>query len=251
MQAKIQPLIIVAGFSLLLLAASERSRASDKSNDQDGGVLEGVVTFRGAVPRARIADNAGKRRALLTVDRKTCGLRYVVVYLQPQKHDVQGLEKSKEGDKLPSVVVDQLEHTFVPHLIAIRGGQAVRFTNSDSANHNVRAAALDEKNQFNVFTGAGGEYQHRFRADPKGRPVLLACDIHPWMRAWIYVFDHPYFATTDEQGRFTIRGVQPGEYTYVVRQPDVGYTETRTVVVTSGKSTRVDVEIDSTKGKAP
>ena len=55
------------------------------------------------------------------------------------------------------------------------------------------------------------------------RPILVACDIHPWMKAYIMVFDHPFFAVTAEDGSFEIKGVPAGEQNLVVWQEKVGY----------------------------
>lgn len=47
---------------------------------------------------------------------------------------------------------------------------------------------------------------HRFQVDAKRRPFLIGCDIHVWMRAWVFVFDHPYFSVADAEGSFQIDG---------------------------------------------
>jgi plastocyanin len=142
------------------------------------------------------------------------------------------------------VVVDQEDETFVPHMIAVRDGETIAFTNHDNANHNVRTATFDRRNEFNVYTGPDGEYRHTFYAGERLRPIRIGCDIHSWMRAWIYVFDHPWFAVTDEMGEFEIRDVPPGDYTLIIRQPDVGLTRevTVTVTVTGGEPLTIDAE---------
>jgi len=43
--------------------------------------------------------------------------------------------------------------------------------------------------------------------------ITFKCDVHPWMRAWVSVFDHPYFAVSDQSGKFVIKNVPPGKYT--------------------------------------
>ncbi len=216
----------------------------DKPNKRETGTIEGVITFAGDVPKSKVRDNAGQQRDLLIVDRKSKGLEFVLVYLdfQKAKHDdANTSETNKAGGD--SIVVDQVEHTFVPHLIGIQDGQKVTFKNSDAANHNVRAIAFEEKNQFNIFTGAGGEYGHQFVAGKKLRPVVLSCDIHPWMRAWIYVFNHPYFAVTDERGRFRINDVPLGEHQLIVMQPDVGYRKTMSLQLTQSKAKPIEVKV--------
>jgi len=56
--------------------------------------------------------------------------------------------------------------------------------------------------------------------------VAVRCDIHPVTRAWIRVFDHPYFTITGRDGRFRIDSVPPGDYTLAVWQPSLGERDT-------------------------
>lgn len=200
-------------------------------SEEDTGVA-GVIKFVDAVPKSRVKDGAGQRRDLLTVDRKTKGVRDVMVYLE-----VPAVKSDEPPIEAP--VVDQVEHHFVPHMLAIQAGATVKFTNSDAANHNVRAVSLEERNAFNVYTSVGGEYKHAFHAQRKNHPIRLSCDIHPWMAGWIFVFDHLHFAVTDKKGRFRITNLAAGDYQLVLRQPDVGYLRRIKVSVEAGKvSTR-------------
>lgn len=239
--------------------AAERPAALAPAAEQAVNV-QGTVTFAGEIPRARIADNAGQRAPLLQVDRKSGGLADAVVYLvptrirddntrqdsvkQPAQKAAQQTPPKSELKKAaaPALVIDQVEHRFAPHLSAVRAGETVQFTNSDAANHNVRSAAIDEPNEFNVITAAGGHYRHRFVA-PGDRPAIvrLGCDIHPWMRAWIYVFSHELYGVTDKRGRYAIRGATPGSYELFVRQPDGGLSHKQTVSLRAGTPLTVDV----------
>lgn len=202
---------------------------------EEDGVIEGVITYTGEVPRSTVKDNGGEQRHLLKVDRKTKGIRDVMLHLESPV--VKADEPPKE-----TLVVDQLEHRFVPHLIAIRAGQRVKFTNSDIANHNVRAISLEERNTFNIYTGVGREYEHVFYPQRKSHPVRLSCDIHPWMSAWIFVFEHSHFAVSDGKGKFRISNLVAGDYQLVVRQPDVGYLRRIDVSIESGKAHKLELE---------
>lgn len=208
------------------------------------GTIEGVITYSGDVPKSKVRDDAGQQRKLLSVHRRSRGVRYALVYLEanaanrPGDSEVQRKELARKP-----IVVDQVEHAFKPHLIAIRDGQKVKFTNSDAANHNVHTIGFEPKNQFNVLVGTTGEYIHQFVAERKSRPISLKCDLHPWMQGWIYVLNHPYFAVSDEHGTFRIGSVPHGKYQVEIRQPDVGYRKTISVDVEPKKSTKVNVEI--------
>ena len=230
-------------YSLLIcgiVSAEEPPKPSDKQ-PQAANVVTGQVTYAGEIPLAPIANAAGTRRPLLTVDKRTGGLRNAVVSLTMDEGAAGVVPQVPPTDGLPAAVVDQIDETFVPRVVAVRAGQAVEFRNSDGGNHNVRAASTIARNEFNTFTGPGGKYEHQFAAHPKERPVLIGCDIHPWMRAWVFVFEHPYFTVTDEAGRFMIENVPPGSYTLRVRQPDGGLSHDERIHVSSTKSSRVSI----------
>lgn len=197
-------------------------------------LIRGRLLFDGKVPKAKVIDESGRNRDLIEVDPKSSGLRFAVVFLLEAP-------KSETPAKLDEVRIDQKDFTFVPRIVTVRAGQVVKFTNSDSANHNVRGASLLPKNEFNVYTGTLGESVQRFVADPKHRPIRLGCDIHAWMTGWVYVFDHPYHAVTDRDGRFELRGVPPGKHRLAIRQPDVGFSREVEVVVTDSEATNVEI----------
>src|SRR5688572_5334710 len=209
---------------------------------QKDATIEGRILFEGAVPKNPVPDDAGELHELVRVDGSTKGLQDVVVYLE-----LAAKTLSAQQMKLPEAKMDQVNHRFEPRVLAVRSGQLVVFTNSDPANHNVRTASLIATNEFNVFTGVEGSYRRTFAADPKNRPVKVGCDIHPWMRGWIYVFDHPWFAVTDGRGRFKIPGVSPGEYQLHIVQPDVQHHEQRKMVVKAGETCNVEAVVSPRK----
>ena len=238
-------------FSSRVLFAADQANTAPASKSEfrvsaTDGIVEGAVTFRGEIPKSSITDDVGVRRDLLQVDRTSGGLQGVVVWLV-----IDGTSSKESGSraKQPSnagtstALMDQCDHEFLPRVLAVHSGQPVKFINSDVANHNVRTSSLHPTNEFNVFTGVDGSYTHRFAADPQQRPIRLGCDIHPWMRGWIYVFDHPQFAVSDARGRFRVASVPPGRYKLLLRQPDIRYAAEREVLISPGQVTRIDVEV--------
>jgi plastocyanin len=218
-------------FGQLVFAQSSEAMAS----------VEGTVTFIGEIPKATVSDDAGVRHDLVEVDARSRGLRHVVAYLTRVDGATLSGQSGVRAKRSPEkVVIDQLDYAFRPRVAAVRQGEAVTFTNSDPANHNVRTTAANKMNEFNVFTGVDGKYEHRFTVEPAQRPIRLGCDIHPWMRGWIYVFDHPYFGVTDETGRFRIPAVPAGEYLLHTVQPDIGHREQRKVSITGSETAKLD-----------
>lgn len=223
------------GLQCVLLAALAIVAIVVRSSPADEPVrVRGVVRFNGMVPKAKTADEAGRIHDLHP---KTCGLRDAVVYWI----DAPAEPLPNDAKELPIVVVDQKDFTFLPHVVSVRSGQPVKFTNSDSASHNVRTSAFEPKNQFNVFTGAGNEYVHRFVVDKKQRPTRLGCDIHAWMGGWIYTFDHSHHAMTDAEGRFELPTLPAGPQRLAIRQPDGNLRRDITVEVIAGMTTTLEV----------
>lgn len=72
--------------------------------------------------------------------------------------------------------------------------------------------------------------------------IRVECDLHSWMRAWVVVAEHPYYAVTDEQGAFTLGNVPAGRHTLEVRHETLG-TVTKEVTVTGTGVTTVTLEM--------
>jgi len=109
-------------------------------------------------------------------------------------------------------VLDQRSETFVPPLLAITAGSTVEFPNSDRVYHNV--FSLSKPRQFDLGRYPKGQ-SRSVRFDQPG-VVRVFCEIHSHMNAFILVFAHRYFATTDAEGRYRIESVPPGAYTIAV-----------------------------------
>ena len=176
----------------------------------------------------------------LVVDAKTKGLRWVVAMLE----DAPAQAKVAKAEP---VVVDQKEMIFIPRVVAVRHGQAVRFENSDQFNHSVQAVSTVAANQFNQFVGANQPVTHTFEYQP--RPVMIGCSLHGWMRAWVYVVKHPWFAVTEADGTFRIASVPAGKYTLLLTHSDTGMQERRTVAVEAGKTATLQVDWEKAERK--
>src|SRR5262249_36615892 len=142
--------------------------------------------------------------------------------------------------KAEPAVIDQREMLFIPRVVAVRQGQGVRFDNNDSFNHSVQAVSTLAANQLNQFVGPNQPLTHVF--EYQERPVMIGCSLHPWMRAWVYVVRHPWFAVTQPDGSFSLAAVPPGKYTLLVAHPDTGMKEKREVTVEAGKTAKLTVD---------
>lgn len=107
-------------------------------------------------------------------------------------------------------VMDQRNLTFLPHVLVIPLGATVAFPNNDKVDHNVFSLSRTKKFNFGKYKPG---VSHSVRFDKAGIDELR-CDIHAEMRAYILVMKSPYYALTDENGRFKIdiSGLPPGKY---------------------------------------
>jgi plastocyanin len=204
--------------------------ASDEATSPSGTLsnFQITVAYEGKVPKGSIADSAGFRRDQFHVDATTGGLEGAVVYLVPDDETAIPVRDANPADDDP-VIIDQFDETFEPQVTAVRAGQPVQLTNHDDLNHNVRSSPQVSANSFNVVTQAQREFEKTFVPEPGDAPIKLSCDIHAWMGAWLYVFDHPWFAVTNGQGRATITDIPPGVFRMVIDQPAAGLRAEGTV----------------------
>ena len=108
--------------------------------------------------------------------------------------------------------LDQKDQAFEPYVLAIGTGTTVDFPNNDRTYHNV--FSLSKVGRFDLGRYSRG-HSKSVRFDRPG-VVRVFCDIHSQMSAFILVFAHRYFATTEEDGSYRIEGVPPGSYMVAV-----------------------------------
>lgn len=119
------------------------------------------------------------------------------------------LEGGAKAQPLSRAVVDQRDKMFLPHISVVTRGTTVRFPNDDTVFHNIFAYFQAKKFDLGMYP-RGASKQVTF--DKTGLVVLL-CNVHSDMSAYIMVVDTPYYTVADKQGRFHIAGVPPGRYT--------------------------------------
>lgn len=140
-------------------------------------------------------------------------------------------------------VLDQLNLTFVPHVIAVQKGTKIDFPNSDSVRHNLYSPP-DCCKQFNLGTYDVGVIK-TVEFDTVCTVPLL-CNVHAEMSAYVLVLENPYFSVTGKDGVFKIENVPPGTYKVSAWHEKLR-TVTKDVTVEAGKASNVDYNLKKKK----
>jgi len=104
--------------------------------------------------------------------------------------------------------MDQRNETFMPHVLAIDVGTRVEFPNNDQTFHNV--FSLSKPRHFDL--GRYGRNHSKTVLFDRPGVVRVFCDIHSHMNAFVVVFNHPYHALTDDEGRYRLDNIPAGTY---------------------------------------
>ena len=207
--------------------------------DAAGGAIKGTVTLKGTAPEMK--------KLAVTIDQYVCGKEKnpEELVLSPQggiRSAVVWLEKPPAGAPAAALAstatLDQKDCVFAPRVVVVPAGGKIDFLNSDRLLHNLHSTPSANP-PFN-------------RTQPKGRTITIAfekpeiirvtCDLHSWMRGWVVVAEHPYYALTGGAGEFEFKGLAPGRYTLKVWQERLG-TISKDVVVGDPDPTTVTLEM--------
>lgn len=257
--------------------------AYEESAVTDGGQLVGTVALDGQVPRpkgynlitlpdqiycGRISDGQGWR-LLQPFNVGPAGqFRDVVVYLE-------NVEKGKAFLPEQTSRIEAKDCRFVPFMTVMRQKTDVVVVNMDPVMHDIQAyetSQLGPRMLFNVplpinanhprdlkDRGADAALYHKHQpGEPmkqfvnltKGRKVfVMQCGFHAYMESWGLAMENPYYAMTDQDGRFEIGDIPPGTYKMLIWHPYLNGTKEETVTIQPKSQVKVDIKIPAPTGR--
>ena len=135
-----------------------------------------------------------------------------------------------------AVTLDQKGCQYQPHVMGIMIGQPYKILNSDGVLHNIHT--LPKVNpSFNK--GMPPTLKETTTAFDKPEEVFhIKCDVHPWMSAYVAVFNHPFYSVTTTDGKFTITGLDPGTYEITAWHEKLGTKTASVTVAANDKKTQ-------------
>lgn len=208
-------LVIITLLAVAALSAGQDIKTELKKPYARGSyeTLSGTITFSGERPKPRRIDTSADpvcseaSEALWTEDAvgSEGKLANVLVY-------VEGASLG-EYEFTPPTSTVTLEHrgcSYLPRVSGVRVGQPLVILNLDATMHTTHP--LTQKNpEWNQTQPPGTPPLVKTFKRPE-KFVAFRCNQHPWEKAYVGVFDHPFFAVSDEQGSFKIEGLPPGQY---------------------------------------
>ncbi|MDR3722296.1 MAG: carboxypeptidase regulatory-like domain-containing protein [Candidatus Acidoferrales bacterium] len=246
---KTRPLVLSLCFALAIIGCSKKESEEPAAppaptavvDPATTGSISGTVRLDGAPPVFRPIDMSAEAACVqanpstvvppIVVTGARGALAGVVVYVK------SGLGSYRFDVPSAPVVLDQKGCMYVPRVLAIMTNQSFEVHNEDQTIHNVHPMPRENRG-WN-------------RSEPVGDPPIvatftkpelaipIACNIHPWMRAYLFVFAHPYFDITPKTGDFALKNLPPGTYTIEAWQEKFG-AQDQTITIGPKESKSLD-----------
>ena len=237
----------------VVLVAPGREPARARPSATDGSApgtatVKGSVKFLGQRPApTRINMNADPTCAKLhpggvTVEDVVAAadgaLQNAVVFVS------EGLGDRTFDPPAQPVTMEQKGCIYAPHIVTLRANQELDIMNNDTTTHNIHPVPANNR-EWNKAQPPGTRVDATFAREEIAIP--LKCNIHPWMRSYIAVFKHPFFAVTDKAGNFELKNLPPGDYTIEAWHEKLG-TSVQKISVSTGATKELEFVFKSAAG---
>ena len=199
------------------------------------GQISGTIIFQGKAPAATIDTSmdpacASGGKATLPTEQfvvKDGKLANVFIYVKSGPPEAM----QDGGRSAQSVVMDQKNCQYIPHVVAVAAGGYVEFRNSDATMHNVHTMPTDVGNEtIDISQGPHGQPKIKQFLKPE-LMIPVRCNNHPWMNAFVNVSATRFFDISDGNGHFDLRGLPPGDYVIGAVHEKMGEKTMRVTVI--------------------
>jgi plastocyanin len=234
-------LLLLATVLALTVSLYRQPVSAGGAPDATGGAsVRGTVHFTGTVPPAKPINMAAdpvcaKQHAAPAVAQEIVAdqkgdLENVVVFVS------DGLGDRTFDPPSTPAVFDQKGCLYQPHVMAVRANQPLELVNNDPTSHNIHPVPANNR-EWNKAEPPGTKLEDSFAREEIAIPVK--CNVHPWMRGYIAVFKHPFFAVTGKDGSFDLSNLPPGTYTIKAWHEKLG-TSTQTVTIAANETKEIN-----------
>ncbi len=214
------------------------------------GSITGTVRLEGEAPKFKPIDMSAEAACVqanpspvvppIVVTGAHGALANAVVYVK------SGLGSYRFDIPPAPVALDQKGCMYEPRILAVMARQTFEVHNEDPTIHNVHAMPRENR-PWNKSEPVGDPPIEANFTKPE-LAIPIACNIHPWMRAYMFVFAHPYFAITPKTGEFELKGLPPGTYVIEAWQERFG-TQDQTVTLGPKENKSLSFTFVSEKSK--
>ena len=220
---------IVVGFVLFgLVGISLRASTNqDKPTYRITGseaTLDGTISFAGTAPEAKRIDMSADPMCETLNPDSTIDwgvvvtnnkLADVLVYVRGEHLNAYSFDAPS-----PYVTLDHRRCRYTPHVLGMQTLQTLKIVNSDTTTHNTHATPKSNPDRNQSQPPSAADLEYRFTLPELFIP--MKCNQHPWERAVVAVFSHPFFSVTSTDGSYKISGLPPGQYTVAAWHEELG-----------------------------